>query len=120
MLQSFHSPSKKPGQIAGPMPCSVSSVLSFQGGPDGLFLVPAYPVDAVTDPTGAGDTFAGAMMGYLAQNGGISNGAMRAALLHGAVVASHGVEAFSLDRLAALTTEDITTRFTELKAMTAV
>lgn len=89
-------------------------------GPDGLFLVPAYPVDAVTDPTGAGDTFAGAMMGHLAQNGGVSDGAMRTALLHGAVVASHGVEAFSLDRLAALTTEDIGTRFTELKTMIAV
>ena len=89
-------------------------------GPDGLFLVPAYPVDAVTDPTGAGDTFAGAMMGYLAQQGNVADGTMRAALLHGAVVASHGVEAFSLDNLITLTPADIAARFAELKAMMAV
>jgi sugar/nucleoside kinase (ribokinase family) len=89
-------------------------------GPDGLFIIPAYPVEAVTDPTGAGDTFAGAMIGHLAQNGGVSNEALRAALLHGAVVASHGVEAFSLDRLVRLTPEDISGRAAELREMMAV
>ncbi|MDP6629494.1 MAG: PfkB family carbohydrate kinase [Kiritimatiellia bacterium] len=89
-------------------------------GPDGLFIVPAYPVETVTDPTGAGDTFAGAMIGHLAQNGGVSDEALRAALLHGAVVASHGVEAFSLDRLLKLQPEDISTRASELKSMVAI
>jgi sugar/nucleoside kinase (ribokinase family) len=89
-------------------------------GPDGLFIIPAYPVAAVADPTGAGDTFAGAMIGYLAQNGGVSDEALRSALLHGAVVASHGVEAFSLDRLAALTQDDIADRVSELQGMISV
>ncbi len=89
-------------------------------GPDGLFIIPAYPVEAVTDPTGAGDTFAGAMIGHLAQNGGVSDEALRVALLHGAVVASHGVEAFSLDRLVQLSPEDISARATELRRMLAV
>lgn len=89
-------------------------------GPDGLFIVPAYPVEAVTDPTGAGDTFAGAMIGHLAQNGGVSDGALRAALLHGAVVASYGVEAFSLNRLIALTAGDISGRAAELRTMLTV
>ncbi|NQU40696.1 MAG: bifunctional hydroxymethylpyrimidine kinase/phosphomethylpyrimidine kinase [Lentisphaerae bacterium] len=89
-------------------------------GPDGLFLVPAYPVAAVTDPTGAGDTFAGAMMGYLAQQGNVSDSTLRTALLHGAVVASHGVEAFSLDRLVTLSPSDIAARLVELQAMMAV
>lgn len=89
-------------------------------GDEGVFIVPAYPVHAVVDPTGAGDTFAGAMIGSLARKGEVSDAALREALLHGAVVASHGVESFSLERLASLTEADITARMTELKAMVRV
>jgi sugar/nucleoside kinase (ribokinase family) len=84
---------------------------------DGLFLVPAYPVDEVHDPTGAGDSFAGGFMGYLANLGEINDRAVKEALLCGSVVASFGVEAFSLDRLQSLTVEKIEQRLGELKQM---
>ena len=60
------------------------------------------------------------MIGHLAQNGGVNDEALRAALLHGAVVASHGVEAFSLDRLVQLSIEDISERASALRKMLAV
>ena len=85
--------------------------------PDGIFLVPAYPVSSVTDPTGAGDAFAGAFMGYIAQQDSTDDAVIREALLHGAVVASLNVEAFSLDRLRVTTPETIAERLAELKAM---
>lgn len=87
---------------------------------DGLFLVPAYPVEAVHDPTGAGDTFAGGFMGYLAREGEVTPQAVRKALLCGAVVASFGVEAFSLDRLETLTEVQIEARLDELAQMIRV
>jgi sugar/nucleoside kinase (ribokinase family) len=83
----------------------------------GIFLVPAYPVDEVHDPTGAGDSFAGGFMGYLAQQGEVTDRTVKEALLCGSVVASFGVEAFSLERLATLTSEQIDARLNELKAM---
>ncbi len=86
----------------------------------GLFLVPAFPVDAVVDPTGAGDSFAGAFMGALAEAGSTDDKAMRRALLFGSVVASFGVEAFSLDAFLNLTRADIDARFQTLLAMTRV
>ena len=88
-------------------------------GPGGVIIVPAYPVSAVLDPTGAGDSFAGGMMGYLADAGEMSDAALRRALLHGATVASYGVEAFSLDRLAELGRDDIEARLAELVGMIA-
>lgn len=84
---------------------------------EGLFLVPAYPVDEVHDPTGAGDSFAGAFMGVLARSGKTDDSAVREALLYGAVVASFGVESFSLEGLANLTHVDIDARLVELKSM---
>ena len=83
----------------------------------GIFLVPAYPVDEVHDPTGAGDSFAGGFMGYLAQQGEVTDRTVKEALLCGSVVASFGVEAFSPERLATLTSEQIDARLNELKAM---
>jgi len=83
----------------------------------GIFLVPAYPVDEVHDPTGAGDSFAGGFMGYLAKQGEVTDRVVREALLCGSVVASFGVEAFSLERLESLTMEDIDGRLAELKQM---
>jgi sugar/nucleoside kinase (ribokinase family) len=84
---------------------------------DGVFLVPAYPVDAVHDPTGAGDSFAGGFMGYLAQQGEVTGKVVKEALLCGSVVASFGVEAFSLERLQQLTLEQIEQRLADLKSM---
>ena len=68
----------------------------------GVFMIPAYPVDDVVDPTGAGDSFAGGLIGTLAAHNDTSEPTIRKAMLNGTVVASHGVEDFSLDRLKAL------------------
>jgi len=84
---------------------------------DGIFLVPAYPVDEVHDPTGAGDSFAGGFMGYLAKQGEVTDRVVKEALLCGSVVASFGVEAFSLESLESLTIEQIDARLAELKEM---
>lgn len=84
---------------------------------EGIFLVPAYPVEAVRDPTGAGDCFAGAFLGALASGGKRSTRAVRKALLYGAVVASFGVEDFSVERLKTLRRSDIGRRLAELRRM---
>jgi len=86
---------------------------------EAVSIVPAYPVKAVTDPTGAGDTYAGAFMGYLAQKGRSDMKTLREALLYGSVMASFGVESFSLERLETLTSAEIEARLAELKAMIA-
>ena len=70
---------------------------------EGMFAVPAYPLEEVVDPTGAGDTFAGAMMGFLARHGRITESSLRTAVVYGSVVASFVVERFSLERLLDLT-----------------
>lgn len=76
----------------------------------GISMMPAFPLEEVQDPTGAGDTFAGGFMGALAKDGGTSDSAIRKAMTYGAVVASFGVEKFSLDRLASLTLLEIEER----------
>ena len=86
----------------------------------GIFLVPAYPVDDVIDPTGAGDSFAGGFMGYLAGKGEVTDANVKEALLCGSVVASFGVESFSLESLKTLTAEQIEVRLDELKEMTRI
>ena len=87
----------------------------------GIALIPAYPVDQVADPTGAGDCFAGAFMGFLAQTGAsrIDEPLLRRALLHGSVVASFGVEAFSSERLEKLSKGEIDSRVAALRNMMA-
>jgi sugar/nucleoside kinase (ribokinase family) len=86
----------------------------------GVFLVPAYPVATVRDPTGAGDSFAGAFMGRLAGGGRRPDrAALRDALLTGSVVASFGVEDFSLSALRRLTAAGIRRRRVELGRMIA-
>jgi len=87
---------------------------------DNLFLLPAYPLDDVFDPTGAGDTFAGAFMGALAKGGTVDEPSMRKAMLMGSVVASYGVEDFSLDRLVKITMNDIEHRAMALREMMSV
>ncbi len=78
---------------------------------DTIFAAPAYPLDEVIDPTGAGDSFAGAFMGYLAREGRVTEATLRTAILYGSVVASFVVEKFSLDRLLSLTWKDIDARY---------
>ena len=77
-----------------------------------LFFVPAFPLESVYDPTGAGDTFAGRFMGYLAAQDRIDAAAMRRAIVYGSVMASFTVEDFSLKRLTRLNPDDIAKRYT--------
>jgi sugar/nucleoside kinase (ribokinase family) len=85
---------------------------------DSIFAAPAYPLEKVFDPTGAGDTFAGGFMGYLANTGNISEEGIRQAIIFGSVMASFNVEAFSLDRLRTLQYSEIDERYRSFKAMT--
>ena len=75
-----------------------------------IFLMPAFPLENVKDPTGAGDTFAGGFMGSLAGAGAVNEKTIRKAMTYGSVVASFGVEDFSLDRLKRLKKADIEKR----------
>ena len=77
-----------------------AGALLFQG--DDVFAAPAFPLDNVVDPTGAGDSFAGGFMGYLARTGDTSPAGVRSALVAGTVLASFCVEDFSLDRFRSL------------------
>lgn len=98
--------------------------------PNGTFLAPAYPVDSVVDPTGAGDSFAGAFMGYLAEAGAHRDqmkddpaqweNLLRRAVLAGCVMASFTVEDFSLHRLMRLKTDELVTRQHSLLKMITV
>jgi sugar/nucleoside kinase (ribokinase family) len=78
---------------------------------DAFFFVPAYPLESVSDPTGAGDTFAGGFMGYLAAQERVDAAAMRRAIAYGSVMASFTVEDFSLTRLTRLRPADIADRY---------
>ena len=75
-----------------------------------FFSVPAYPLDEVHDPTGAGDSFAGGFMGYLASAGRISEDTLRRAMVYGSVLGSFTVEKFGVERLANLKRGEITAR----------
>jgi sugar/nucleoside kinase (ribokinase family) len=83
----------------------------------GWFSAPALPLEAVRDPTGAGDTFAGGFVGSLAGSMNFSNPAIRKAIILGSVMASFNVEAFSLDRLRTLTFEEIEARYRLFKGL---
>ena len=76
-----------------------------------FFVVPAYPLESVFDPTGAGDTFAGGFMGYLASQERLDRTAMRRAMVYGSVMASFTVEDFSLWRLTRLQPSEIAERY---------
>jgi sugar/nucleoside kinase (ribokinase family) len=91
-------------------------VLHFSG--DSVFAVPAYPLEQVFDPTGAGDTFAGGFIGALAKSGDFSTAGIRRAIVYGSVMASFVVEDFSLRRLKQLTEEDIERRYRQFVALT--
>ena len=82
------------------------------------FGAPAFPLEMVKDPTGAGDTFAGGFMGHLASTGDLSEAGFRRAIIFGSVMASFTVEAFSLDRLRCLEYKELEARFREFKRLT--
>ncbi|MBI3948136.1 MAG: sugar kinase [Armatimonadetes bacterium] len=81
------------------------------------FSAPSYPMEQVVDPTGAGDTFAGGFVGYVAGTGDISEGSLRKATVYGSVVASLNIEDFSINRLRRLTPEDVSRRYAEFKSI---
>jgi len=82
------------------------------------FATPAYPLESVFDPTGAGDTFAGGFMGYLASHASIDEATLRRAIIFGSVMASFNVEEFGTERVRRLTHEEINARFRDFKRMT--
>lgn len=84
---------------------------------DFTFSAPAYPIEFLFDPTGAGDTFAGGFVGHLARCREINEHELRRAVVCGTVMASFSVESFSLDRLAAATAEEIAGRTREIKLL---
>ncbi|MEJ2182546.1 MAG: PfkB family carbohydrate kinase [Nitrospirota bacterium] len=90
-------------------------VLLFSGG--SVFSAPAYPLEEVFDPTGAGDTFAGGFMGFLANSLDASERTLRQAVVMGSVMASFNVEDFSLNRIRDLDYKEIEARFREFKGL---
>lgn len=91
-------------------------VLMFSG--TSIFAAPAYPLEEVFDPTGAGDTFAGGFMGYLANTGNLTEEGIRQAIVFGSVMASFNVEDFSLDRLKRLTYREVEERYRMFRSLT--
>ena len=83
------------------------------------YVLPAYPTTQVVDPTGAGDSFAGGMMGYLAEQGSFDPKTLKEAMAYGILVASFTVEDFSLDRLQQINREDLRRRMDEYQRMLA-
>lgn len=90
--------------------------LMFNG--NTIFSAPALPLEDIFDPTGAGDSFAGGLMGYLAKTDDLSEANIRRAIIIGSVMASFNVESFSLDRLKSLTKDEIKSRYAEFKKLT--
>jgi sugar/nucleoside kinase (ribokinase family) len=85
---------------------------------DGVFVAPAYPQEEVRDPTGAGDSFAGGFIGYLASRNDTSPEAIRRAIVHGSAVASFTVEEFGVARLERLTSGDVLERYSTFRQLT--
>lgn len=86
--------------------------------PESVFAVPAYPLEEVFDPTGAGDSFAGGLLGYLAATGDTSEAGLRRGIVYGSVIASFIVEDFGGRRLRTLTRDDIERRYRRFVALT--
>jgi sugar/nucleoside kinase (ribokinase family) len=87
---------------------------------EGFFALPAYPMEDVIDPTGAGDTFAGGFVGYIAAHPHeeLGDELLRSAMAHGTALASFNVEEFGTERIERLTGEEITARVEELREIT--
>jgi sugar/nucleoside kinase (ribokinase family) len=84
---------------------------------DSVFFAPAYPLEDVFDPTGAGDAFAGGFIGYLARSGELSEGSLRRAVIYGSALGSFAVERFSVDRLLEITRDEIDRRVREFHGL---
>src|SRR5207302_8344270 len=82
------------------------------------FRAPALPIEEVKDPTGAGDSFAGGFMGYLASQGEVNREVLKRALFYGGVMGSFAVERFGTERLQSLTREEIDERFQVFRELT--
>jgi sugar/nucleoside kinase (ribokinase family) len=87
--------------------------------PEEIFFAPAYPLEDVFDPTGAGDSFAGGFMGYLARTGDIGEESLRRAVIYGSALGSFAVEKFSIDRLLEIGRPDIERRVREFRRLVA-
>ena len=85
-----------------------------------VFFAPAYPLEEVFDPTGAGDSFAGGFMGYLARTGDLSPASLRRAVVHGCVMGSFAVEKFSVERLLQIGADDIRARLQQFRDLVSV
>ncbi len=83
----------------------------------GVFMAPAFPLRDVLDPTGAGDSFAGGLMGHIAREGRSDHDALRRAVVNGSVMASFCCEAFGLDRFRTLTSAEIETRTEQFRSL---
>ncbi len=86
---------------------------------DWVFFVPGYPLEELSDPTGAGDAFAGGFLGYLSQAGSTDPDQLRRAMVYGSAMGSYAVEAFSVDRFRSLTPDEVAKRVREFRQMTA-
>src|SRR5215208_6183778 len=84
-----------------------------------VFFAPAYPLESVFDPTGAGDSFAGGFIGYLARSGDLSEENMRRAVIYGSAMGSFAVEKFSVERLLEIDADDIRRRVGEFYRLVA-
>jgi sugar/nucleoside kinase (ribokinase family) len=84
----------------------------------GFFAAPAMPLEDVFDPTGAGDTFAGGFLGYLASCENVDDSGMARAIIYGSTLASFAVEDFGVDRLLRLRKDEVTERFNQFKQLT--
>lgn len=82
------------------------------------FATPAYPLESVYDPTGAGDTFAGGLIGYLSRSGSVSESRIRKAVVYGSIMASFVVEDFSVNRLLEISKNNIKARYDHFKKIT--
>jgi sugar/nucleoside kinase (ribokinase family) len=86
---------------------------------DKMFFCPALPLERVVDPTGAGDTFAGGLMGYLAKADDLSFETLKTALVYGAVLASFTVEKFGTQRLLEITAKDVNVRLNQMQDLSS-
>ncbi|MEC9095605.1 MAG: PfkB family carbohydrate kinase [Planctomycetota bacterium] len=89
-------------------------------GDDGCYVLPAFPTDEVLDPTGAGDSFAGGMMVYLASQNATDPASIKRALVYGTVVASYNVEDFSLERMKQIERDALEQRFEQYQQMLTI
>src|SRR5207302_4275969 len=98
------------------------ATIFFREGAFGLgshpFRAPGLPIDEVRDPTGAGDSFAGGFMGYIASQGALNREVLKRALFYGGVMGSFAVERFGTERLQSLTREEIDARFQIFRELT--